>query len=132
MTWIIRLPDGRQVESDDFTLDDLDRTEKATGVPWATFNPWRDAKVCREFLRTAYLHLGMPQEDADAAVAATTLRDAKRMFDYRPDDTDGDSPGGGGAAPLDRRRPSSSRGARTGTGGPPPSPGRSASETSST
>lgn len=126
MTWTMRLPGGRgAVESDDFTLDDLDRIERATGQPWSTLNPWRDAKTAREFIRTAYRHSGLTDAQADDATKRIALRHVKSLFEHRPDEPlaegDDEEDGGGPPVPLDRRRRSTSTGAPpAGAGRPPP------------
>lgn len=115
MTWLITW-DGKQYESDDFLLDDLDAIEKATGEPWSVSNPLRHAKTAKEFLRVVLRVAGEPDDRIDGL----TLRDIKAAFDYRPD-----APLGGGGdgdgddeAPLDQSSGGSSRGAAAGTTGP--------------
>lgn len=116
MTWLMRLPDGRKVSSDDFTLGDLGRVEDETGVPWSTANPFRSVKTARAFLRAAYVNAGLGPDDVDAL----TLGTLKRVFEFREDEPwpetgdgegdDADPPGGSSGG--------SSSGASDGSGGP--------------
>lgn len=114
MTWIIKVPDCEPVESDDFTLDDLIKIEKASGVPWAILNPFKDGAVAREFYRIALRMTGGDPKQADSA----TLRQVKSMFDWREDEPFPITQGGSDDAdPLPLRAPSSSPGARSGSSG---------------
>ena len=123
MTWVMTLPArAGTVESDDFTLDDLDAIEKATGQPWSTLNPWRDAKVAREFIRTAYRHTGITDEQADDATRRIALRHVKSLFEHRPDEPLSDEPAKDDGGPLDRKRHRSSTGAPPAGDGRPLSP----------
>jgi hypothetical protein len=127
MTWLIRIPDGPVVESDDFTLDDLDRIEKETGTYWSIMNPLRESKVARAFLRTAYRRADMDP----AGVDTLTMRTLKGMFEYIEDASAGDDPQRPTKHRKDQKRRSSSGGAHTGSNGPPLLPVDNASGISS-
>lgn len=134
MTWIIRLPGGAgTVESDDFTLDDLEYCETAGGVPWSRMNPWLSGvKVARAFIRTAYRHSGMTPQEADDATQRIALRYVKSMFDHRPDKPFGEDDEAAEPSedeepvPLDRSSPPTSIGAPPAGDGPRTKRARSA------
>lgn len=112
MTWVVSLPDGQKVESDDFTLADLIAIEKETGTPWSILNPYKDGSVAIAFYRTA-----LRMTDGDPKVAdSATLKDLKRMFEFVPDEPI-PSNGEGEEVPLDLKAASSSIGAQSGTAG---------------
>lgn len=114
MTWIIRVPDHDPVESDDFTLDDLIKIEKGSGVPWAILNPFKDGAVAREFYRVALRMSGEDPKQADDV----TLRRMKSLFDWREDEPFPITQGGDGESdPLPLKVQSSSPGARSGSSG---------------
>jgi hypothetical protein len=115
VSWIIRLEGADPVSSDDFTLDDLIRIEKATDTPWAVLNPFKSGPVAREFYRIALKVTGGDPKEADSA----TLGRMKTMFDWEPDEPFPATQGGGSddVDPLPLKVQSSSPGARTGTTG---------------
>jgi hypothetical protein len=127
MTWVIQIPDGPKVESDDFTLDDLDRIEKETGTFWSVMNPLRESKVARAFLKVAYTHADLDP----ALVDGLTMKTLKGMFDFKADEPEeAEAVPLGRKAPKDRMRKSSSAGARSASNGPQPSQGNNESVTS--
>ena len=81
MTWLIKW-DGKEVSSDDFTLDELGQVEKEADTSWSIANPLRTALVARAFLRIAIKKLDGDPKDADGL----TLGKIKRAFVYRDDD----------------------------------------------
>jgi len=120
MTWIMSLPDGGTVESDDFLLSDLETIEKETGEYWSTMNVLRTAKVARAFLRVAYQRTGRDPADVDLL----TMKFLKSCFDFRADDEAPAEAEGTAADPTKGRTSrSSSGGARRSTSGPRPSAG---------
>lgn len=113
MTWIITVPGGQKIESDDFTLEHLGRAEKESDTPWSIQNPLRSAAVARAYLRTALELAGQDPSLADTL----TLREIKSSFDYREDEPiTGEAVGA--AAPLDRSSPDYLPGAHRGSTGP--------------
>ena len=126
MTWIIRIPDGPEVESDDFLLDDLDRIERESGIFWSVANPLREAKVARAFLKAAYRRAGLDEDLVDSL----RMGQIKSVFRYRPDERAGGDAETPTKAPRGRKRKPSSGGAPNGTGGPRPSPEPSGTATS--
>lgn len=115
MTWIMRLPDGAEASSDDFTLGDLEQVEDEGGQPWSVANCYRSAKVARAFLRVAYRRGGLDPTDVDAL----TMKRLKRVFVFQEDepvDTDGEETDD---SPLDQTTsPVSSPGASSAAAGP--------------
>lgn len=125
MTWVMRWK-GQEIVSDDFTLDELGRIEKETGVPWSTLNPLREMKVARSFLSIALERTGGDPADLDGL----TLGRIKAVFDFRPDEPfPGDEEADDG--PLAQSSDASSPGASGGSTGPRRKRAVSASATSS-
>jgi len=128
MTWLIKIPDGPVVESDDFTLDDLGRIEKDSDTFWSIANPLRSAAVARAFLKTAYRRAGMDETEVDAL----PMKYLKSVFDFRADD---EPAGEAETDPTPGRKARTSRnssgGARRSTTGPPVPLDSNASATSS-
>lgn len=120
---------GAVFDSDDMTLGELGEVEAATGKPWSLLNPWGDVPTAREFCRLALSRQGLAGDGLAAAVDALTARDVKAAFDFRADEPLGRGGEEDGAAPLDPSSRSSSRGARAGTGGGRPKPGKKPSAT---
>lgn len=119
MTWVMRWK-GQEIVSDDFTLDELGRIEKETGVPWSTLNPLREMKVARSFLSIALERTGGDPADLDGL----TLGRIKAVFDFRPDEPfPGDEEADDG--PLAQSSDASSPGASGGSGGVRAKPGKS-------
>lgn len=108
--WLIRV-DGFEMESDDFTIEELGEIERVSGDPWSVVNPLRSAKAARAFVAIALLRSGLAKDQVADRLAALNLRDLKTAFDYKPEDAAtlvGDQP-----APLARRR-STTRGSSRG------------------
>lgn len=127
MTWVIQIPDGPKVESDDFTLDDLDKIEKQTGTFWSVMNPLRESKVARAFLQTAYTHAGLDPADVDNL----TMKTLKSMFDFVPDGEVLDAEERPTKPRKGQPRRSSSGGAPSDSNGPPVSQDNNVSAISS-
>ena len=127
MAWLIKIPDGPVVESDDFTLDTLDQIERETGTYWSVMNPLRESKVARAFLKAAYQMADLDPADVDTL----TMKTLKGMFEYA-EDPPSKEPERPTKHRKDRTRRSSSGGAPTGSNGRQVSPEPSESVTSST
>lgn len=105
MAWIIKVPDGPTVSSDDFTLEMLGRIEDEADVFWSTANVFRSAKVARAFMRCALEIAGRDPSEADVF----TMKVYKSAFDYVPD-----APEETDDRPTKSRRKQTSRGSSTG------------------
>jgi hypothetical protein len=84
--WRVHLPDGRTVDSDDFTLDDVERIETLTDVAWATMNPLASLKQAKAFLLVAALHAGATEQQATELLAGLNLRGIKGAFQLHSGD----------------------------------------------
>ena len=130
--WLIKVGD-KTVESDDFTIGDLEEIEKATATPWSIANPLRDIKVARAFLATAMLREGVADREVEQALRTITLRSLKNTFAFKPDDEDEPEVRSEEDDPLDRparTSRASSRGRAT-KGGSRARPDENVSEMSS-
>jgi len=133
MAWIIKW-DGKELNSDDFLISDLQEIEKATGEPWSTANCYRSVKVARAFLAVALLRLGKSEMEVADALGTVTLKTLKNTFDFVPDEDDEPSPEGSvPLAPRDRLAKTSRGSSHTGRvkGGHRPKPADNESEMSS-
>jgi len=81
MGFIVRIPGQEEIDSADFTIDEVDQIERESEVFWILAHPWRQVKVARAFMRVAYQRHGMDPKLADDL----RLRDLTKVFDYRPD-----------------------------------------------
>ena len=88
MSWVIRIPGGTSVNSDDFTIEDLGEIEKATGESWAIANPLRSVAVAKGFLAAAMLRAGKSPAEVETALTLVRLKQLKNAFTY-VDDEDG-------------------------------------------
>jgi len=67
--WNIKLPPPwPAVASDHLTLDEVERIETITGIPWAVANPLGSLKVAKAYLMVAAMHAGATEEEATALV----------------------------------------------------------------
>lgn len=105
MSWLIKIR-GSEVSSDDFTLEELEAVEKASGTPWSVLNAYREIRVAKAMLAVVLVRLGVPDTLMVKELSALTLRDIKSAFVWVPDEDDG---GGGGGDddddPLDPTPP---------------------------
>ncbi len=82
MGFIIRIPGQPEIDSSDFTIDEIDAIEREADVYWIMAHPWRQVKVARAFMRVAYARHGMDPKLADDL----RLRNLTKVFDYVPDE----------------------------------------------
>ena len=79
---------GTEHSSDDFTLEELGATEKASGTPWSVSNPLREVTVARAWLAVVLVRGGMDDAEVAAQLDTLTLGRIKDAFAYVADDTD--------------------------------------------
>jgi hypothetical protein len=79
--WNVKLG-GRwgEVASDDLTLDEVERLETLTDVPWARMNPLASLKQAKAWLLVALLHAGATEEEAAGHLAQLNLGAIKGAF----------------------------------------------------
>jgi hypothetical protein len=78
--WNIKLGVRGDVASDDLTLDEIERLEKITEVPWAIGNPLASLRQAKAWLLVATMHAGASEEEATEHLAGLNLRDIKGAF----------------------------------------------------
>jgi len=67
--WDIKLPrPWPAVPSDHLTLDEVERIEEITEVPWAVGNPLASLRQAKAWLMVAAMHAGASEEQATALV----------------------------------------------------------------
>jgi hypothetical protein len=79
--WNVKLgePWG-DVCSDDLTLDEVERLERLTDVPWARANPLASLKQAKAWLLVALLHAGATEDEAAGHLATLNLGKIKGAF----------------------------------------------------
>lgn len=112
MAWTVTL-NGQTFNTDDMTLGELGEAEKASGKPWSLLNPWTDVATAKEFCRIALERQGASEDALDSL----TAKDIKQAFDFVADEPMPEAEGEQLELPLDLSSPSSSPGARGGSGG---------------
>ena len=75
--WIIRLPGLPEIDTDQMTLDDAEKAEKASGTPWSQLNPGARARDAAALALVAALRAGKSEDEAGAYVQALTLADLR-------------------------------------------------------
>lgn len=78
--WNIKLGARGDVASDHLTLDEIERIETVTGVPWAVGNPLASVRQAKAWLLVAAMHKGMSEEEATAHLASLNLGGIKGAF----------------------------------------------------
>lgn len=79
--WNIKTgPGWGDVASDDLTLDEIERIEKLTDVPWAIGNPLASLRQAKAWFLVALMHAGASEDEATTHLAALNLRDIKGAF----------------------------------------------------
>ena len=92
--WNIKLGDPwGDVASDDLTLDEVERLEALTDVPWARMNPLASLRQAKAWLLVAALHAGATEDEAAGHLATLNLGAIKGSFQLhtgqRPPQLDG-------------------------------------------
>lgn len=79
--WNIKLgePWG-EVMSDDLTLDEVERIERLTDIPWAKMNPLGSLRQAKAWLLVALLHAGATEDEAAGHLARLNLGGIKGAF----------------------------------------------------
>jgi len=87
--WNIKLPPPwGDVCSDDLTLDEVERLEALTDVPWSLSNPLASLKQAKAWLIVSALHAGASEADAVGLVEGPTrlnLAGIKGVFQLHDD-----------------------------------------------
>jgi hypothetical protein len=82
--WRVHLPEPWQpVNSDDLTLDEVERLETITDVAWAIANPLASLRQAKGWLMVAAMHAGATEAEATGLVQgpdALTLGGIKAAF----------------------------------------------------
>jgi hypothetical protein len=79
--WNIKLGDRwGDVASDDLTLDEVERLETLTEVPWARANPLASLRQAKAWLLVAALHAGATEDEAAGHLAQLNLGGIKGAF----------------------------------------------------
>lgn len=78
--WNIKTGTRGDVASDDLTLDEIERIETLTDVPWAVGNPLASLKQAKAWYLVALLHAGATEDEATARLASLSLRDIKGAY----------------------------------------------------
>lgn len=78
--WNIKLGAWGEVASDDLTLDEIERIETITEVPWAIGNPLASLKQAKAWFLVALMHAGASEDEATTHLAALNLRDIKGAY----------------------------------------------------
>lgn len=85
MSWEITYQ-GNHLNSDDFTLDELEAVEKASGVPWSILNAYREVRVAKALLAVLLVRLGQSDAQMTDTLTKLTMRDIKNVFTWIPED----------------------------------------------
>jgi hypothetical protein len=87
VSWLIKFG-GVELDSDDFTIEELGEVEKVSGVPWSLANPLREISVAKAFLAVVLLRTGTSERDLMKELEALTLGKIKRSFEWVDDGSD--------------------------------------------
>lgn len=68
------------VASDDLTLDEVERLEALTDLPWARLNPLASLRQAKAWLLVATLHAGATEDEAAGHLASLNLGAIKGAF----------------------------------------------------
>lgn len=80
--WIFRLPGLPEIDSDNLTLDDVERFEAASGTPWSQINPAARAKDAAAVALVLALRAGKTEDEAEAWVKGLTLGQLRGAYTY--------------------------------------------------
>lgn len=89
--WNVNLGERGFVASDDLTLDEVERIETLTDVPWAVANPLGSLRQAKAWLLVCSLHAGATEDEAVTFLASLNLGAIKGAFQLH---------GGNAPAPL--------------------------------
>lgn len=78
--WNINTGPRGKVASDDLTLDEVERIETLTDVPWAVGNPLASLRQAKAWLLVALMHAGATEAEATAHLAGLNLGGIKGAF----------------------------------------------------
>lgn len=80
--WIVKLPDLPEVDTDDLTLDDAEKFEKASGTPWTDVNPAKRARDAAALSLVVALRAGKTETEAADYVQGLTFARLRGAFTY--------------------------------------------------
>lgn len=78
--WNVNTGRWGKVASDDFTLDEVERLERLTDVPWSRGNPLASLRQAKAWLLVAALHAGATEDEAAGHLASLNLGAIKGAF----------------------------------------------------